>query len=62
MACGACGSRGATQGTKIRVTFNDGTTADYLSRAQAVQAAYRAGGGQLETVAIDSADSGTPAP
>lgn len=49
MACGACGRVDGPQ-PLTRVTFPDGTTVDYVSRQQAVRAAFRAGGGELSTV------------
>lgn len=36
MACGSCGG-GGRRITKYRVTFNDGTVKDYLTRGEAEQ-------------------------
>ena len=52
MACGACG-RSNPAGTKFRLTLPDGSTTDYISRLQALQAAQRAGGGTLTVVPAD---------
>lgn len=52
MACGACGA-GAPAGKKYRLTLPDGSTRDYVSRLQALQAANRAGGGTLTVVPAD---------
>lgn len=49
MACGSCGRVDGPQPI-TRVTFPDGRVVDYVSRQQAMTAAYRAGGGNLETV------------
>lgn len=57
MACGACG-QGAPAGKKYRATFPDGREVDYLSRMQAVQALYKAGGGHIVPVDADAPLSG----
>lgn len=52
MACGSCGRVDGPQPI-TRVTFPDGHVVDYVSRTQALTAAYRAGGGDLETITPD---------
>lgn len=59
MACGSCGG-GARRVNKFRVTFNDNTQKDYLTKGEAEAA--RTAAGATRPVRLVSVTAAPPAP